>query len=173
VSAPALDEKILALAREAGQFVDVTPDGDGLEIGESQVQFVVRLADGVYTVEWIERGTSNGLDVITEERGAVERYLAIVFGHVWRETHGFGDLDTTGGEPDFPPGYEIIDEGGWRFTVRWSQDGRDCRASGLNRVSIVELTRTLPFTLDEVIAAFKDRRTRPVFAPPARRFWRR
>jgi Immunity protein 61 len=173
MSAPVLDRNLLELAREAGRFVDVTPDGKGLRIGESQVQFVVRLVDGVYTVEMIERGASNGVRVTTEERGAVERYLAIVFGHVWRDNHGLGYLDTTGGEPDFPPGYEIIDEGGWRFTVRWSQDGRDCRASGLNRVSIVELTRTLPFTLDEVIAAFKNPRTQPMFAPAAKRFWHR
>jgi len=168
-----LDERLLTFVREAGQFVYVTPDGDGLVIGESQVQFIVRLGDGVYTVEWIERGASNGLEVITEERGAVERIIVITYGHEWRTAHGLGHLDTTGGEPKFPPGYEIIDEGGWRFTVRWSQDGRDCRASNLDRVSIVELTRTLPFTLDEVIAAFKDRSTHPVFAPPAKRFWRR
>jgi len=45
-----LDETVLAFVREVGQFVEVTPDGDGLEIGGTQVQFVVRLVDGVYTV---------------------------------------------------------------------------------------------------------------------------
>lgn len=170
MSAPVLDEKILTFAREAGRFVDVTSDGEGLEIGESQVQRVVRLVDGIYTVEMIERGASNGLDVITEERGVVERYLAVVYGNEWRSTHGLGRLATTSGEPKYPPGYEVTDEGD-SFTVRWSQDGRDCRARNL--LGATALTRTLPFTLDEVIAAFKDSKGRPVFAPPARRFWRR
>ena len=170
MSAPVLDETVLAFVRDVGQFVEVTPDGDGLEIGETQVQHVVRLVDGVYTVEMIERGTSNGLDVITEERGVVERYLVAIHGNEWRRAHGLERLFTARGEPKYPPGYEVIDEGD-SFTVRWSQDGRECRASNL--MEAAELVRTLPFTLDEVIASFKDRKGRPVFAAPAKRFWRR
>ena len=173
MSAPELNEALLAFLRERTEstnIVKVNFDGDALEFGLREVKHFLRLVDGVYTFEMFERGASNGLELITEELGAVERFLAVDHGQGWRYSRGLRRLVVAYGKEGLPPGYEVIDEGGMS-TVRWSQDGRDCRASV--RYDAVALARTLPFSVEEVIASFKDRKGRPVFASPTKRFWRR
>ncbi|WP_028047833.1 hypothetical protein [Cellulomonas sp. URHE0023] len=165
-----LDPRVAELARESGRWV--REQEDGFAIGRKEVHVVVTDVEGTLTVEAFERGASNGVELVTEDDDVLQRFLVTWLLDGWRSTHGFGLLPTSGARE--APGYEVVDDGNplaLDSRIRRRSDGAIV-AHGLLGMDAQALVVTLPHSLDDVLAAARDRAGAPVWAK-ARRWPRR
>lgn len=165
-----LDPRVAELARESGRWVS-EQDG-GFAIGRKEVHVVVTDVEGTLTVEAFERGASNGVKLVTEDDDVLQRYLVTWLLNLWRSTHDLGFLPTSGTRE--APGYEVVDDGNppaRDSRIRRRSDGAIV-ARELLDINAEALVVTLPHSLDDVLAAARDRSGAPVWAK-ARRWLRR
>lgn len=165
-----LDPVLETFAAEAELSWTPLPDG-GVAVGESEVALHVRRADGAYEVERVSRGRPAGLQLVTTERDAVDRFVADWIGAAWREVHRLPRLDTAAGPTTHAGSVEpevVLDADGWRASLHWTVDGRRVTASGLNRSSAARLGAALAHPLDALVAAYRDPEGRPLFRPAGR-----
>lgn len=123
-----------------------------------------------FEIEDVQRGASNGLALKTPLWTVVEHYVVHEIGHIWRNDHGMGMLPTT----DVPRGrasaYQAVMEQPRLYGVR-DVDADRWIAHELQDVSARELVVSLPFTIEDVIASYRNPQGAPVFR--ATHWWRR
>lgn len=154
---------VLALAAESGADVRPTPDGSGLDLGDSETSHVVRWVDDAYQVDEVQRGTVTRPVLRTAEEPAVVRFLALVLASRWRSVAGMPPLPPV--EPGLPDGAVVEKAGPRRFTLWWVEDGVRRRADDLVEFRAVDLARALAHPLDVVVAALRAPDGEPVFGP--------
>ena len=160
-----LDPRVAELARESGRWV--SEQEGGFSIGGSDVHLVVTDVEGTLTVEAFERGASNGVELVTEDDDVLQRFLVTWLLDIWRSTHDLGFLPTSGARE--APGYDVVDDGNplaLDSRIRRRSDGAIVAREMLG-IDAQALVVTLPHTLDDVLAAARDRAGAPVWAEGA------
>lgn len=160
-----LPPSVLALASESGADVRPTPDGAGLDVGDSETSHVVRRGGGVYQVEEVQRGTVKRVVLRTSEEAAVVRFLALTLADRWRSVHGRAPLPPV--RPDLPAGAVVDKSGPRRYRLRWLDDGVERHAEEMVEYRATDLAHSLAFPLDVVVQAVRDVSGRPVFSHEA------
>ncbi|WP_029287552.1 hypothetical protein [Cellulomonas sp. HZM] len=116
-----LDPRVAELVRDGG--LRVGEHEGGFTISTSDVRKVVTDVEGTLSVEAVERGASNGFDLLTEDHDVLQRYLVTWVLNRWRSAHGLGFLSTAGTRE--APGYVLAaarDRDGapvWAKARRW------------------------------------------------------
>jgi len=165
-----LDPRVADLVRDAGQRV--REHEGGFTISTSDVRKVVTDVEGTLSVEAIERGVSNGFDLLTQSDDVLQRYVVTWVLNGWRSEQGLGFLPTAGTRQ--APGYVVVDDGDAVTPdnqIRRLSDGVIV-ARRMADVDAEALVVALPHSLDDVLAAARDRDGAPVWAK-ARRWLRR
>lgn len=148
-------ETLFVLARD--------PKGGGLSLSTSDLEFKVRWAAGLFVIDFYERGFLERTEMVTDTVEAVWRFLAFSASSSWRDRVGMEHLRTGRGTPQIPPSVEVRVEAD-EASLRWQESGETRHAKGLDLHTAVALGRMIPWSLADVVCAFKDPRGIPVFS---------
>ena len=162
-----IDPLVVDLLEVTGQgFVPPQP-GETFRVGDGEVYQVGHDDDGVISVEWISRGASNGVRLVTTDVDVLQTYLALWGAGTWREQHGLARL--TNDELTPATEYALVNEGGLRRGVR-RVDGADV-AHRIPAPAAEQLAVALSYPLEVVVAAIKHPTGTPIWKKG--RTWRR
>ncbi len=160
-----IDPAVVALIEEGGRWLEQPQPGEAFRISDIQVQDVGYEEAGVVTVESIERGASNGVQLVTSDVRVIETFLALEAAHAWRMPRGLAAL--TNDRLTSPAGYVVVDEGRGGASVR--HPNGTIVARGLWPGDAKKLAVALSYSLDVVVAAIKHPTGDPIWAPGSSR----
>lgn len=166
---PLLDPLVAGFVQDAGYHVS-GPDGSAvLAVNQSQLRLVVHQAGSELTVEVFERGSSNGIELMTSDPVVLRTFVVLWVAGSWRYKHGLPELPL--GDARAPEGYTVVEE---RRRVHGVQgSGGAWVAREMRLVDAERLALALPHPPDVVVAACKAEDGAPVWTSGRRRrLWR-
>ncbi|GEK23165.1 hypothetical protein CXY01_36850 [Cellulomonas xylanilytica] len=154
-----IEPRVVELIEEGGRSVDQPAPGEAFHVSDAQVENIGYEDGGAVTIKTIERGASNGVDLVTSDIRVVQTYLALRAAMDWRTAHGLPVL--TYASLTSPTEYLVVDDGQGRASVRHS-DGT-VLAHRLSAGRATELVVALSYPLDVVVAAIKNPTGEPIW----------
>ncbi len=172
-----LDERVVALAEAAGLFVEAQRASGSVTVSWGDVKMVLSDRSGDFTVERVERGVVEAVDLATRSFQAVERFVVLMVGPSWRAREGLPWLRVpvaySGEDPGpLPPGMTASPDDGYTVLTWRGLDGPQA-ARLFARSDAYALAWALTASLEDVFASFKDAEGRPLFPQERKRRWTR